>query len=47
LGGSVHTTQKNTDALVVASKENGTEVNAPKTKYKVMSGDRKEDEFTK
>ena len=46
MGGSVHTTQKNTDALVVASKENETEVNASKTKYKVMSGDRKEDEFT-
>jgi hypothetical protein len=39
LGGSAHTTQKNTDALVAVSKENGTEVNASKTKYKVMSGD--------
>jgi hypothetical protein len=30
LGGSVHTTKKNTDALVVASKETGLEVNADK-----------------
>jgi hypothetical protein len=28
LGGIVHTVQKNTDALLVASKENGLEVNA-------------------
>jgi hypothetical protein len=39
LGVSVHTTEKNTDALIVASKETGTEVNAAKTKYKVMSRD--------
>ena len=39
LGGSVHTVKKNTDALAVASKETGLEVNADKTKYKVMSGD--------
>ena len=30
---SVHTIQKNTEALVVASKETGLEVNADKTKY--------------
>ena len=33
LGGSVHTIKKNTDALVVASKEIAIEVNAAKTKY--------------
>jgi transcriptional antiterminator Rof (Rho-off) len=39
LGGSVHTTsiKKNTEALVVASKETRLEVNADKTKYMVMS----------
>jgi hypothetical protein len=39
LGGSVPTIKENTDALVVASKEIGLEVNADKTKYKVMSRD--------
>jgi hypothetical protein len=39
MGGSVHTMQKNTEALVVASKEIGLEVNADKTKYIVMSRD--------
>jgi hypothetical protein len=33
LGGNVHTIKKNTDALVVASKEIAIEVNAAKTKY--------------
>jgi len=37
LGGSVHTIKKNAEALVVASKETGLEVNADKTKYMVMS----------
>jgi len=37
LGGSVHTIKKNTDALVVASKENGLEVNTDKTNYMVIS----------
>jgi hypothetical protein len=32
--------QKNTEALVVASKENGLEVIANKTKFMVMSRDR-------
>ena len=41
LGRSVHTTQKNTDALVTASKKIGLEVNADKTKYMVMYGDQK------
>jgi hypothetical protein len=37
LGGCVHAITKNTEALVVASKEIGLEVNAEKTKYMVMS----------
>jgi len=37
LGGSVHTIQKNTEALVVDIKEIGLEVNADTTKYLVMS----------
>jgi hypothetical protein len=40
LGGSVHAVKRNTEALVVACKEIGLEVNAEKTKYMVMSGDR-------
>jgi len=39
LGGSVHTIKKNAEALVVASKETGLEVNADKMKYMVMSRD--------
>jgi hypothetical protein len=39
LGGSVHAVKENTEALVVASKENGIEVNADKTKYMIMSRD--------
>ena len=38
LGGSVRAI-KNTEALAVASKETGLEVNADKTKYMVMSRD--------
>ena len=38
LGGSVHTVKK-AEALVVASKEIGLEVNGDKTEYMVMSGD--------
>jgi len=37
LGGSVHTVKKNTEALVIARKEIGLEVNADKNKYIVMS----------
>jgi hypothetical protein len=37
LGGSVHAIKKNTQTLVVASKEICLEVNAEKTKYMVMS----------
>jgi hypothetical protein len=36
---SIHTIKKHTEALVVASKEIGLEVNAEKTKYMVMSRD--------
>jgi hypothetical protein len=39
LGGSVHTIKKNTEAVVVASKEDGLEVNADKSKHIVMSRD--------
>jgi hypothetical protein len=39
LGGSVHAVKKNTEALVAATKENGLEVNADKTKYMVVSRD--------
>ena len=37
LGGSIHTVKENAEALVVAAKEIGLEVNADKTKYMVMS----------
>jgi hypothetical protein len=40
MGGSVHTVKENAEALVVAAKEIGLEVNADKTKYMVMSRDR-------
>jgi len=41
LGGSVHTIKENAEALVVASKETGLDVNADKTicKYMVTSRD--------
>jgi hypothetical protein len=39
LGGSVHSIKENTEALVVASKESGLNVNADKTKYMVISRD--------
>jgi len=39
LGGSVHTVKENAEALIVASKEIGLEVNADKTKYMVTSRD--------
>jgi len=37
LGGSIHTVKENAEVLLVASKETGLEVNADKTKYRVMS----------
>jgi hypothetical protein len=40
LGGSIHTVKENVEALVVATKETGLEVNANKTKYMVISQDR-------
>ena len=39
MGGSIHTIRKNTEALVIASKEIGLKVNAEKTEYMVMSQD--------
>ena len=39
LGGRVHTIKKNTEALLVSSKEISLEVNADETKYMVMSQD--------
>jgi hypothetical protein len=39
LGGSVQTVKENAEALVVATKEIGLEVNADKTKYMVMARD--------
>jgi len=39
LGRSIHTIKKNTEALAIASKENGLKVNADKTEYMVMSQD--------
>ena len=38
-GGSIHTIKKNTEALLVCSKQIGIEVNIDKTKYMVMSRD--------
>ena len=40
LGGSAHTVKENAEALLVATKEIGLEVNADKTKYMVKSRDR-------
>jgi hypothetical protein len=39
LEGSIYTIKKNTDALVIGSKESGLEVNADKTNYMVISQD--------
>ena len=39
MGGRVRTIEKNAEALLVARKETGLDVNADKTKYMVMSGD--------
>ena len=37
MGGSIHTVKENAEALLVATKEIGLEVNADKTEYMVMS----------
>ena len=37
LGGSVDTVKKNAEALLVATKETGLDVNAHKTKYMTVS----------
>jgi len=37
LGGSIHSVEKNTESLLVSSKETRLEVNADNTKYMVMS----------
>jgi hypothetical protein len=42
LRGGVQTVKENAEALVVASKEAGLEVNGDKTKYMVMSRDQNE-----
>ena len=39
MGGSIHTVKEKAEALVVATKEIGLEVNADKTNYMVMSGE--------
>jgi len=39
LGGSIHTLKENAEALIAATRENGLEVSADKTKYMVMSRD--------
>ena len=39
LGGNANTVKENAEALVVATKEIGLEVNADKTKYMIMSRD--------
>jgi hypothetical protein len=39
MGGSIHTIKKNKEALVVASKQIGLEVNADTTKYMIMCQD--------
>ena len=45
LGGSVHTVKENAEALVVATKEIGPEVNADKTKYMIMSRDQTKSQY--
>jgi hypothetical protein len=39
LGGNIYTIRKNTEALLIAGKEIGLEVNVEKTKYMIMSRD--------
>jgi len=42
MGGNIHSLKENAEALVVASKETGLEVNSGKTKYTVISPDQNE-----
>ena len=46
LGISIHTIKKNTETLLITSKEIGQEVNAEKTKYMVKSKIRKQGKIT-
>jgi hypothetical protein len=46
LSGTIHTIRKNTEALVIASKEIGLEVNAEKTEYMVMSRDQNAGQYS-
>jgi hypothetical protein len=46
LGGSIYSIKKNTEALVVASKETGLKVNAETTEYMVMSRDQNAGKIT-
>ena len=46
LGGSAHMVKENAEALVLATKETGLEVNTGKTKCMIMSRDRMQDEVT-
>ena len=46
MDGSVHTKKEYAEALIVASKETGLELNADKTKYVVCLEIRMQDEIT-
>ena len=46
LGGSIHTVKENAEALVVATREIGLEVNADETKYMISLEIRMQDEVT-
>ena len=39
MGGGIHTLKENAEALAAATRENGLDVSADKTKYMVMSRD--------
>jgi hypothetical protein len=44
--GHVYTIKRNTELLIVASKETGLEVNSEKTKYMIMSRNKRQDKIT-
>jgi hypothetical protein len=46
VGGSIQALKKHAEALVAASKEICLEVSAEKTKYMIMSGDKREGKIT-